>query len=112
MPSFDIVSQIDFQEVDNALTQSQKEVAQRYDFRNTQTSLAWGTDKKSVLIKANEVGRVEAAAEVLMAKLVKRNVPLKAANFGKIEPVGGAIQQQTISFQQGIPSEKAKDIAK
>jgi uncharacterized protein YajQ (UPF0234 family) len=111
MPSFDIVSQVDFQEVDNALTQSQKEIAQRYDFRNTQTSLAWGADKKSVVIKANETGRVEAAAEVLMAKLVKRSVPLNAATFGKIEPVAGSTVQQTITFQQGIPSDKAKEIA-
>jgi uncharacterized protein YajQ (UPF0234 family) len=111
MPSFDIVSQVDFQEVDNALTQSQKEIAQRYDFRNTGSSVTWGDDKKSVVIKANDTGRVEAAAEVLMAKLVKRNVPLKAATFGKIEPVSGQIQKQTITFQQGIPIEKAKEIA-
>ncbi len=110
MPSFDIVSQIDFQEVDNALTQSQKEIAQRYDFKNTQVSLAWGEDKKSIVLKANAEDRVEAAKEVLQTKLVKRGVPLKAAIFGKIEPIGGQIQKMTATFQQGIPVEKGKDI--
>jgi uncharacterized protein YajQ (UPF0234 family) len=110
MPSFDIVSQVNLKEVDNALTQSQKELAQRYDFKGTQTTLAWGDDKKSIVIKSNDAGRVEAAAEVLMAKLVKRNVPLKAATFGKIEPVGGATQKQTITFQEGIPVEKGKEV--
>jgi uncharacterized protein YajQ (UPF0234 family) len=112
MPSFDIVSQIDFQEVDNALTQSQKEIAQRYDFKNTQVSLAWGEDKKSIVLKANAEDRVEAAKEVLQTKLVKRGVPLKAAIFGKIEPISGQLQKQTATFQQGIPTEKGKEIVK
>jgi len=112
MPSFDIVSQIDFQEVDNALTQSQKEIAQRYDFRSAQASLTWGEDKKSIVLKANAEDRIEAAKEVLQTKLVKRGVPLKAAVFGKIEPIGGQMQKMTATFQQGIPSEKAKEIAK
>jgi uncharacterized protein YajQ (UPF0234 family) len=112
MPSFDIVSQIDFQEVDNALTQSQKEIAQRYDFKNTQVSLAWGEDKKSIVLKANAEDRVEAAKEVLQTKLVKRGVPLKAAIFGKVEPISGQIQKMTATFQQGIPVEKGKEIVK
>lgn len=111
MPSFDIVSTIDPQEIDNALGQAQKEIAQRYDFKSAQCTLAWAKDRKSIVIQANDVGRVEAAAEVLMAKLVKRNVPLKGAIFGKIEPLGGALQKQSITFQEGIPIEKGKEIA-
>ncbi len=113
MPSFDIVSQIDFQEVDNALSQSQKEIAQRYDFRNSQVSLTWGEDKKSIVLKANAEDRIDAAKEVLQTKLVKRGVPLKAAVFGKIEPISGQMQEaMTATFQQGIPTEKGKEIAK
>jgi uncharacterized protein YajQ (UPF0234 family) len=112
MPSFDIVSQIDFQEVDNALTQSQKELAQRYDFRNAQASLAWGEDKKSIVLKANAEDRVEAAKEVLQTKLVKRGVPLKAAVFGQLEAIGGQMQKMIATFQQGIPTEKAKEIVR
>jgi cyclic-di-GMP-binding protein len=112
MPSFDIVSQIDFQEVDNALTQSQKEIAQRFDFKNTQTTLAWAEDHKSLVLKANSEGRVQAAGEVLQSKLVKRSVPLKAVTFSAIEPAGGQMQKQTVTFQQGIPVEKGKEIAR
>src|ERR1700733_1911629 len=105
MPSFDIVSQIDFQEVDNALTQTQKEIAQRYDFKETQTTLALGEDKKSIVIRANSDGRVEAAADVFQTKLVKRNVSLKAATFGPVEPAGGKMHKQVVTFQQGIAVE-------
>jgi uncharacterized protein YajQ (UPF0234 family) len=112
MPSFDIVSQVDLQEVDNALTQSQKEIAQRFDFKNTQTTLAWAEDRKSILLRANSEGRVQAAAEVLQSKLVKRGVPLKAVTMSAIEPAGGQMQKQSVTFQQGIPVEKGKEIVK
>jgi len=112
MPSFDIVSQVDQQEVDNALTQSQKEIAQRFDFKNTQTTLAWAEDRKSILLRANSEGRVQAAADVLQTKLIKRGVPLKAVTFSPLEPAGGQMQKQTVTFQQGIPVEKGKEIVK
>jgi uncharacterized protein YajQ (UPF0234 family) len=112
MPSFDIVSQVDMQEVDNALTQSQKEIAQRFDFKNTQTTVAWAEDHKSILIRANSDGRVQAAAEVLQSKLVKRGVPLKAVTLGALEAAGGQMHKQSVTFQQGIPVEKGRDIAK
>jgi cyclic-di-GMP-binding protein len=112
MPSFDIVSQIDQQEVDNALTQSQKEIAQRFDFKNTQTTLAWAEDHKSIVLRANSEGRVQAAADVLQTKLVKRGVPLKAVTFSPLEAAGGQMQKQSVTFQQGIPVEKGKEIVK
>jgi cyclic-di-GMP-binding protein len=112
MPSFDIVSQVDQQEVDNALTQSQKEIAQRFDFKNTQTTLAWAEDRKSIVLRANSEGRVQGAAEVLQTKLIKRGVPLKAVTFSPIEAAGGQMHKQSVTFQQGIPVEKGKEIVK
>ena len=110
MPSFDIVNQVDMQEVDNALNQASKEIAQRYDFKNTATSVAFGEDKKSILMKASTEGRLEAALDVLQSKLVKRGVSLKALNVGKVEPAPGGHVRQTATLQQGIPVEKAKEI--
>lgn len=112
MPSFDIVSEVNFQEIDNALSQSQKEIAQRYDFKNTQTSLEWGADKKSIVLKANGEGRIEAAVEVLQTKLVKRGVPLKATILDKLEAMGGQLHKQVMTFQQGIPVEKGRELTK
>ncbi len=112
MPSFDIFSKVDMQEVDNALNQATKEIAQRYDFKGAETSVALGDDKKSIVVKANSEGRVQAAVEVLLSKLVKRGVPLKAVAFGKIEPMGGNLVRQVATLQQGIPVEKGRDIVK
>ncbi|HUB08711.1 MAG TPA: YajQ family cyclic di-GMP-binding protein [Myxococcales bacterium] len=112
MPSFDIFSKVDMQEVDNALNQATKEIAQRYDFKGTETSVALGEDKKSIVVKANSDGRVLAAVEVLQGKLVKRGVPLKAVVFGKVEPIGGDMVRQVATLQQGIPVEKGRDIVK
>jgi cyclic-di-GMP-binding protein len=112
MPSFDIFSKVDMQEVDNALNQATKEIAQRYDFKATETSVALGEDKKTIVVKANSDGRVQAAVEVLQGKLVKRGVPLKAVVFAKIEPIGGNMVRQVATLQQGIPVEKGRDIVK
>jgi cyclic-di-GMP-binding protein len=110
VPSFDIVNQVDMQEVDNALNQASKEIIQRYDFKNTATSVAFGEDRKSIVMKANSEGRLEAALDVLQTKLVKRGVSLKALTLGKIEPAPGGHVRQTATLQQGIPVEKAKEI--
>ncbi len=112
MPSFDVFSKVDMQELDNALNQTVKEIAQRYDFKGTECQVALGEDKRSIVVKANSEGRVQAAVEVLQSKLVKRGVPLKALDFGKIEPAGGAIMRQVATLQQGIPVEKGRDIVK
>jgi uncharacterized protein YajQ (UPF0234 family) len=110
MPSFDIVNQIDLQEVDNALNQAGKEIAQRYDFKNTATSVAFAEDRKSILLKASTEGRLEAALDVLQSKLVKRGVSLKALTVGKVEPAPGGHVRQTATLQQGIPVEKGREI--
>ncbi len=112
MPSFDIFSKVDLQEVDNALNQAGKEIAQRYDFKNTDTHVEFGDEKKSIVVRANAEGRLLAAVEVLQGKLVKRGVPLKALLWGKIEPTSGGHVKQVATLQQGIPVEKGREIVK
>jgi uncharacterized protein YajQ (UPF0234 family) len=109
-PSFDIVSKVDHQEVDNALNQASKEIATRYDFKDTGSSIAWSGEK--VEIKSNSEQRVKAVLEVFQEKLVKRGIPLKALQHGEPQPAGGSTAKLTVEIQQGIADDKAKAIAK
>lgn len=110
MPSFDIVSEVDRQEVTNAVDQAKREVGNRYDFRGTDTEIELSDDEIS--IESDSPGRVEAAIEVLKQKLVRRNVSLKAISGGDIKPVGGARSKAVFKLNQGIESESAKDLSK
>ncbi len=112
MPSFDIFSKVDLQEVDNALNQASKEIAQRYDFKGTATTIAFAPDHKAIVVEANAEGRLQAALDVLQGRLVKRAVPLKALAWGEVEPIGGGKVKQTATLQQGIPVEKGREIVK
>jgi uncharacterized protein YajQ (UPF0234 family) len=112
MPSFDVVSKIDMQELDNAINQSRKEIGSRYDFQGTHTELALADDKQSILIKASNEGRIEAAVEVLYAKMAKRGISLRAIERTKIEPAAGSHVKQTVLLHQGISTEKAKELVK
>ena len=109
-PSFDIVSKVEHQEVDNALNQAAKEIATRYDFKDTGYSIAWSGEK--VEIKSNSEQRVKAVLEVFQEKLVKRGIPLKALQHGEPQPAGGNTAKLTVEIQQGIADDKAKAIAK
>ena len=110
MPSFDVVSKVDFQEVDNALTQAIKEVKQRYDFKGTDTKLS--VKDGAFLIESDSDFKVKASWEVLVTKLVKRKVPVASMDPGKIEPAGGARARQRIVIRTGIDKETAKKIVK
>ncbi len=110
MPSFDIVSEVDHQEVTNAVDQARREVGNRYDFRGTDTEIDLSDDQIS--IESASTGRVEAAIEVLEQKLVRRNVSLKAISGGEIKPVGGARSKAVFQLNQGIESDAAKDLSK
>lgn len=112
MPSFDIFSKVDPQEVDNALNQATKEIGQRYDFKGTSTSVALGEDGKSIVLSASTEGRLEAAVEILLGKLVKRGVSLKAVSMGAVEPATGGHFRQVATLQQGIPVEKGRLVVK
>jgi uncharacterized protein YajQ (UPF0234 family) len=109
-PSFDVVSKIDRQEVDNALNQASKEVSQRFDFRGTNASIAW-SGELGVTIKADSEERAKAALEVFKEKLVKRSISLKSLDAG--EPTQSGKQYVIASsLKQGIGQDDAKKIAK
>ena len=108
--SFDIVSEVDLQEVRNAVDQASREIHQRFDFKNTDTSLAL-EDEKIELHSATE-DRLKAAYQVLQEKAIRREVPLKALQPGEIQPAAKGSVRQTISLVTGISDEKAKEISK
>ncbi|HUI25112.1 MAG TPA: YajQ family cyclic di-GMP-binding protein [Candidatus Kryptonia bacterium] len=110
MPSFDAVSQVDRQEIENALNQARKEISQRYDFKDTKTTIDLEEDE--IHINSVDDFKVKATVEVLQEKLARRHVPLKALIYGPIEPAAGGRAKQTITVQQGIATEKARDIVK
>ena len=109
-PSFDVVSKIDRQEVDNAVNQAGKEVGQRFDFRGTNASVAW-SGESGITVKADTEERAKAALEVLREKLVKRSISLKTLEAGEPKPSGKGYAI-ACTLQQGISSEKARTIAK
>ncbi len=109
MPSFDIVSELDLMEVENAFNQARKELAQRFDFKGTSTDLERQQDG-SILVKANSDGRAEAAYGVLLEKLAKRGVPLEGLDPQKIEPASGGHVRQLVKLKKGIKQEDAKKI--
>jgi cyclic-di-GMP-binding protein len=108
MPSFDIVSELDLMEVENAFNQARKELAQRFDFKGTNTDLE-RTQDGAILLKANSEGRAEAALQVLMEKLSKRGVPLEGLDPQKVEPSGANVRQ-LVKLKKGIKQEDAKKI--
>jgi uncharacterized protein YajQ (UPF0234 family) len=109
-PSFDVVSKIDRQEVDNALNQASKELAQRFDFRGTNASIDW-SGELGITIKADTEERASAALEVFKEKLIKRSISLKALDAGEPKPSGKQFIV-TGTLAQGIDSDHAKKIAK
>jgi uncharacterized protein YajQ (UPF0234 family) len=113
MPSFDIVSKVNEQEVDNAFQQAKKEIDQRYDFKGTETTVEKLNDpkEKGLKLRSSTEQRLEAARSVLMEKLAKRGVALRGVKYGNLEHSGKYVSQ-AITFAQGIESEKAKALVK
>ncbi len=110
MPSFDVVSEVNLQEVDNAVNQAMKEIGQRYDFKGTKCEI---THKEKVLhIVADDDYKLKATIDVLLGKLVKRGIPLNNLDHGKVEPGPGGTVKQDLTIVVGIPTEKAKKIVK
>lgn len=107
--SFDIVSKVERQEVDNALNQAAKEISQRYDFKNVGASIAWSGDK--ILMQANSEDRAKAILDVFQSKLVKRGVSLKSLDAGEPQ-LSGKEYKIFASIQEGISQENAKKVAK
>ena len=108
MPSFDIVSELDMHEIDNAVQQAQKEVGTRFDFRGTDTEIERTDD--GILVRGNTEGRIEAALLVLKEKLAKRKVSQRTLDPQKVEPAAKGHFKQLIKLKKGISKEKAKDV--
>ncbi|MDX2193155.1 MAG: YajQ family cyclic di-GMP-binding protein [Gemmatimonadales bacterium] len=110
--SFDISTGADLQEVDNAVNQALKEIAQRYDFKGTSCTIELDREKATIRMSADDEFRMEQLSEVLRAKFIKRNVPLPNATFGDLEPATGTSVRRTVTLAQGIAADKAKAIQK
>ena len=108
--SFDIVSKVDHQEVDNALNQAAKEIANRFDFKDTGSAIVWSGEK--VEIRSNTEQKVKSVLEVFQEKLVKRGISLKALRHGDPQPAGGNTARLVVDINQGIADDKAKAIVK
>ena len=111
MPSFDVVSKVDEQEVDNAVNQAIKEMQTRYDFKGTKSEIKW-EKKEEIIIIADDDYKLKAVIDILQTKFVKRGVSLKALDYGKAEDSAGGLKKQVLKIKQGIPQEKAKEIVK
>lgn len=111
MPSFDIVVKADLQEVDNAVNQALKEMSTRYDFKGSKSKIEWDKKKEITLI-ADDDYKLKAVIDILQSKMVKRNLSLKNLTFDNPEPSFEGTVRQKITLQQGIPTEKAKEINK
>ena len=109
--SFDIASKVDLQEVRNAIDQALKEVRQRFDLKDSHSEITLEGNDAIQLASAGEY-KLEAVMEILGQKLVKRGVSLKNLTYGKLEPAAGQSVRQKISLQQGIPTDKAKEIVR
>ena len=110
--SFDIVSEIDFQEVDNAVNQSIKEIRQRYDLKDSKTEVELNKNDKLILINSKDDYALKASIDILQSKFLKRKLSLKALKLEEVEPASGGRLKQTINLQSGISKDNAKKITK
>jgi uncharacterized protein YajQ (UPF0234 family) len=111
MPSFDIVLKVDLQEVDNAINMAQKELAQRYDFKGSKSKIEWDK-KEEISIVGDDEFKLKAVLDIVQGKMIKRGISIKNIIFEKIEPSFEGTVRQKLKLQQGIPTEKAKEINK
>lgn len=114
MPSFDIVSEIDMQEVDNAVNQARKEIEQRYDFKGSKSeiNLEKEKEKEGITVLADDDYKLKAIIDILQSKFIKRGISIKSLDYGKAEAASGSMVRQVIKLKNGIPTEKAKEIIK
>src|ERR1700704_4865844 len=109
--SFDIVSKVDLQEVSNAIQNALKEIHTRFDLKDSKSDIQLEGKEALVLSSADEY-KLKAVTDILQSKLIKRGVPIKALDYGVMEPAAGSSVRQKITMQQGIPIEKAREIVK
>jgi uncharacterized protein YajQ (UPF0234 family) len=110
--SFDIVSKIELPEVSNAVQQAMKEIQQRYDLKDSKSSIELNEKESKLILHSKDEFSLRAVTDILQGKLVKRKVPLKGMSYGPIAPAAGSTVRQEVTMQQGIATEKAKEIVK
>jgi cyclic-di-GMP-binding protein len=110
--SFDVVSKVELPEVHNAVQQALKEIHQRFDLKDSRSNIEVNEKEAKILLASQDEFKLKAVVDVLQTKLVKRNVPLKALTFGTLIPAAGSSVKQEITLQQGISTEKAREIVK
>lgn len=108
--SFDVVSKVDMQEVDNAINQTKKEISQRYDFKSSKSQVT--VEKEEIKIIADNEFMLKSVIDILQTKLIRRNVAIKNLEYGKIEQASGGLVRQLIKIKQGIQDDKTKDMVK
>lgn len=112
MPSFDIVSQVDLQEIDNAINNTKKELQGRYDFRNTKTTIELNKKDGVLTLHTEDEMKVRALREMLATHLAKRKVDPRALEYGEVQPALGSTIKVEIKIHQGVPSDTAREIVK
>lgn len=110
--SFDIVSEVNMQEVDNALNQARKEIAQRYDFKDSQSSIELNQKEKALTVISDDEFKLKSVLDILQNKMIKRGVPIKALDYGTVEPAANSTVRQIIKLRVGIDKENAKLLVK
>ena len=110
--SFDVVSKVDLQEVSNAVQQASKEIATRFDFRGSKSKIEWNDKELQLTLTSDDEHKLKSVVDILETRLVKRGIVPKSLDFQKVEPAAGSTVRQLVKIQQGIPSEKAKEIVK
>ena len=110
--SFDVVSKVDLQEVSNAVQQASKEIATRFDFRGSSSKVEWNEKELALTLTSDDAHKLKSVVDILETRLVKRSIAVKSLDYGKIEDAAGGNVRQVAKIQQGIVSEKAREIVK
>jgi uncharacterized protein YajQ (UPF0234 family) len=110
--SFDVVSEVNIQEVKNALDQTMKEITQRFDFKGSKSSVTLEENETVLLLLSDDEAKLKSVIDILQNKLIKRGVSIQSLDYGKVEHALAGTVRQKITITQGIASEKAKDISK
>ena len=110
--SFDIVSKVDLQEVSNAIQQAMKEIGQRYDFRGSKSNIELDQGNNEMTLVSDDEYKLKSVIDILESKFIKRKVPIKALEYGTVESALSGTVKQIVKLQQGIPTDKSKEIVK
>jgi cyclic-di-GMP-binding protein len=110
--SFDIVSEVNMQEVDNAINQVRKEIAQRYDFKGSKSSIELNQKNKTLTLVSDDDFKLKSVVDILQTKMIKRGIPIKALDYGTVQPAANTTVRQIITLRVGIGKEDAKLVVK